>query len=170
MDFFFSVCIILEEKPAQAFLFFSLFLSFAVWIFWDRQEVVSWSLPVFFLFFWVGIFNSVWCVPLSWIFVFFFWLFLLCVGRIRRKNPSAAALRSFFFDSDVKNGGFSFLSFPFLLGCLGFFFSDFWGIVLLRRFLSTVLRTAAAAGVSLSFGCFFFFSSFCSSLLAVFFI
>jgi hypothetical protein len=114
----------------------------------------------------VGIFNSVWCVPLSWIFVFFFWLFLLCVGRIRRKNPSAAALRSFFFDSHVKNGGFSFLSFPFLLGCLGFFFSNFWGIVLLRRFLSTVF-TASAAGISLSLGCFFFFS-FCSSILAVF--
>jgi hypothetical protein len=77
VEFFFSVCIVLEEKPAQAFFSFS--LSFFRCLDFLRSRQRTWAKKLCrgrclfsFLFFWVGIFNSFWCVPLSWIFVFFF--------------------------------------------------------------------------------------------------
>jgi hypothetical protein len=117
------------KTSSSFFFFFSFFLSlsgfFEVQTANLGQEVVSWSLPVFFSFLLGGDLQFFLVRSFVVDFRFLLLIILTLCREDRRKNPSAAALRSFFFDSDVKNGGFffPFLSFPaWLLGFLLFGF------------------------------------------------
>ncbi len=72
VEFFFLFVFFWRKTQLKLFFFFfSFFLSLSG--FFELTKKLCRGRCLFsFLFFWVGIFNSVWCIPLSWIFVFFF--------------------------------------------------------------------------------------------------